>query len=164
MVIGGQAVLLYGNPRLTEDIDVTLGISPEDVARVIELAAEQGWNVLPEEPQSFARTTYVLPCVDPKSGIQIDFVFSVTPYERAAIERAHAQPMKGATVKIAAPEDVIIHKMVAGRARDYEDVRSILAKIRSLDLAYIRRWLPAFEATVTRPLLREFDAMLPNEP
>ena len=25
MVIGGQAVLLYGEPRLTKDIDVTLG-------------------------------------------------------------------------------------------------------------------------------------------
>jgi len=26
MVIGGQAVLLYGEPRLTKDIDITLGI------------------------------------------------------------------------------------------------------------------------------------------
>ncbi|MDI3467220.1 MAG: hypothetical protein OJF50_006041 [Nitrospira sp.] len=26
MIIGGQAVLLYGEPRLTRDIDVTLGI------------------------------------------------------------------------------------------------------------------------------------------
>ena len=27
MVIGGQAVLLYGEPRLTRDIDITLGLS-----------------------------------------------------------------------------------------------------------------------------------------
>jgi len=26
MIIGGQAVLLYGEPRLTRDIDVALGI------------------------------------------------------------------------------------------------------------------------------------------
>ena len=25
MIIGGQAVLLYGTPRLTKDIDITLG-------------------------------------------------------------------------------------------------------------------------------------------
>jgi hypothetical protein len=25
MIIGGQAVLLYGEPRLTKDIDITLG-------------------------------------------------------------------------------------------------------------------------------------------
>ena len=27
MIIGGQAVLLYGTPRLTNDIDITLGVS-----------------------------------------------------------------------------------------------------------------------------------------
>ena len=26
MVIGGQAVLIYGEPRLTKDIDITLGV------------------------------------------------------------------------------------------------------------------------------------------
>ena len=26
MIIGGQAVLLYGAPRLTKDIDITLGV------------------------------------------------------------------------------------------------------------------------------------------
>jgi hypothetical protein len=29
MIIGGQAVLLYGEPRLTRDIDITLGIDIE---------------------------------------------------------------------------------------------------------------------------------------
>jgi hypothetical protein len=28
-VIGGQAVLVYGEPRLTRDIDITLGVSTE---------------------------------------------------------------------------------------------------------------------------------------
>lgn len=27
IIIGGQAVLLYGEPRLTRDIDITLGVS-----------------------------------------------------------------------------------------------------------------------------------------
>ena len=27
MVIGGQAVLVHGEPRLTRDIDITLGVS-----------------------------------------------------------------------------------------------------------------------------------------
>lgn len=29
MLIGGQAVLLHGEPRLTQDIDVTLGLPPD---------------------------------------------------------------------------------------------------------------------------------------
>jgi hypothetical protein len=29
MLIGGQAVLVHGEPRLTRDIDITLGVGPE---------------------------------------------------------------------------------------------------------------------------------------
>jgi len=31
MLIGGQAVLLHGEPRLTQDIDVTLGVDPSQL-------------------------------------------------------------------------------------------------------------------------------------
>lgn len=31
MVTGGQAVLIYGEPRLTRDIDITLGMGIEGV-------------------------------------------------------------------------------------------------------------------------------------
>ncbi|MCS7312955.1 MAG: hypothetical protein NZ742_08605 [Acidobacteria bacterium] len=34
MVIGGQAVLLYGEPRLTQDIDITLGADLDRWAEV----------------------------------------------------------------------------------------------------------------------------------
>lgn len=57
---------------------------------------------------------------------------------------------------LAAPEDLIIHKLVARRPVDVEDVRTVLARHRAaLNVAYRRRWLKAFEATgivMTRPL------------
>jgi hypothetical protein len=34
MVIGGQAVLLYGEPRLTKDIDITLGEGIESLEKI----------------------------------------------------------------------------------------------------------------------------------
>lgn len=39
MVIGGQAVLLYGEPRLTRDIGVTLGVGTEAIVRLLAVAA-----------------------------------------------------------------------------------------------------------------------------
>jgi len=48
-------------------------------------------------------------------------------------------------VKFATREDIIIHKMVAGRAIDEEDIKSILVKSKgAIDLEYIRRWLLQF--------------------
>lgn len=38
MVIGGQAVLLHGEPRLTRDIDITLGTDAGGLDQVLNLA------------------------------------------------------------------------------------------------------------------------------
>lgn len=37
MVIGGQAVLLYGEPLLTKGIDITLGVDLENLSKVIDM-------------------------------------------------------------------------------------------------------------------------------
>lgn len=39
MIIGGQAVLLYGEPRLTKDIDIALGITIKKLSSIKEAAA-----------------------------------------------------------------------------------------------------------------------------
>jgi hypothetical protein len=41
MVIGGQAVLLYAEPRLTRDIDITLGLSVNRLPTLLEADFEQ---------------------------------------------------------------------------------------------------------------------------
>lgn len=144
MLIGGQAVLLYGEPRLTRDIDITLGIDTDKVKSIIFLAGELRLKILPENAEEFAHKTMVLPVMHEETGIRIDFIFSFSPYERQAIAKARKVRVLDRDVRFAAPEDVIIHKIVAGRARDIEDVRSIILKITNLDLTYIRQWLNDF--------------------
>jgi hypothetical protein len=61
MVIGGQAVLVHGEPRLTRDIDVTLGVSLDRLPDVVAAAGAAGLKPL-VDPESFARETMVLPC------------------------------------------------------------------------------------------------------
>ncbi len=56
-------------------------------------------------------------------------------------------------VCFASPEDLIIHKVVAGRPRDLEDVRVVQLKNPELDRAYIEKWLKDFEAALERPLI-----------
>lgn len=157
MLIGGQAVLLYGEPRLTRDVDVTLGAGPERLSLILDLAKESGWKILTDSPKDFVAQTLVLPCVDSASGIRIDFIFSFSPYERQAIERARSVAVEGTQVRYAAVEDVVIHKIVAGRARDLEDVRSILLKNPKLDGQYVRRWLGEIAAAQGEELLARFD-------
>ncbi|MBW1678953.1 MAG: hypothetical protein JRJ08_02225, partial [Deltaproteobacteria bacterium] len=81
MIIGGQAVLLYGEPRLTRDIDITLGVNTDHLNELLAVVQELSLKPLPKDVKSFVRQTMVLPALDEGTGIRVDFIFSFTPYE-----------------------------------------------------------------------------------
>ncbi len=145
MIIGGQAVLLYGAPRMTKDIDITLGLDAESLETLLPVVDATDLKIIPEDFRSFVKQTFVLPTRDEESGIRVDFIFSFTPYERQAISRSKIIPLKGTDVMFASAEDLIIHKIFAGRPRDLEDIKSILLKNPDIDREYIKKWLTEFE-------------------
>ncbi|MCM8810838.1 MAG: nucleotidyl transferase AbiEii/AbiGii toxin family protein [Candidatus Omnitrophica bacterium] len=158
MIIGGQAVLLYGEPRLTKDIDVTLGVGIEKLKELKILSEKLQFKILVDNPDDFVRKTMVLPLQDIKSGIRIDFIFSFSSYENQAIKKAVEIKFGRISVKFAALEDVIIHKIIAGRSRDIEDVKSIILKNPSYDKNYIINWLREFD----RSLNEKFESQFQN--
>ncbi len=158
MIIGGQAVLLYGEPRLTRDIDITLGIDTDQLDKLLMVIKELSLKALPEDIKPFVSRTMVLPAIDEGSGIRVDFIFSFTSYEAEAIKRARKISILGSEVCFASPEDVIIHKIFAGRPRDLEDVRIIVLKNPEIDGSYIRNWLKEFDASSDeKKFLNTFD-------
>jgi len=148
MIIGGQAVLLYGEPRLTRDIDVTIGADVSWLPDLLRSVEDIGLKSLPDDVEAFVRRTMVLPTQHTETGIRVDFIFSFTPYEIEAIARAHKVWMAGQKVAFAQVEDLIIHKIFAGRPRDLEDVRSVLIRNPEVDADYIRQWLRQFDESV----------------
>jgi len=156
MVIGGQAVLLYGEPRLTRDIDITLGLGVDGLDRVKKIISTVGLKSLVRKEKEFVERNTVLPAIDKKSGIRVDFIFSFSLYERQAIERGKDMKLGRSLVRFASLEDVVVHKVIAGRARDLEDVRSILLKNPKYDSGYIKKWLKAFDESLGEKFLKIF--------
>jgi len=145
MLIGGQAVLLHGTPRLTDDVDLTLGAGPDELPRLLEVCSALDLEPLPEEVEKFVRETFVLPTVDSETEVRIDFIFSTTPYERQAIGRADRVELHGIQVPFATAEDLVLHKLFAGRARDLEDAATVVRRrASSLDWDYLMRWAEEF--------------------
>lgn len=145
MIIGGHAVILYGEPRLTRDIDITLGIGLEKIKEILNIVDKLMLKPLRQDIDVFVKKTMVLPAIDEKTGIRVDFIFSFTPYEREAIKRARSQKINNVEVKFASVEDVIIHKIFSHRPRDIEDLKGIILKNRSIGIDYIKKWLCEFE-------------------
>ncbi len=160
MIIGGQAVLIYGEPRLTKDIDVTLALDSNGLASVLPIVSGLDLIILTEEPHVFVRRTSVLPAKDPQSGIRVDFVFSFTPYERQAIEHAKKIKFGDVEVAFATAEDILIHKIFSGRPRDIEDVRSILRKNKQHDFGYVKKWLKDFDDSFQGNFVEMYDKLL----
>lgn len=162
MLIGGQAVLLYGSPRLTRDIDIALGISIDKLQEIIDVAKEIGLKVIPADYKDFVQKTFVLPVKDMVSSIRVDFIFSFTPsYEKQAISRTKEVEIKGVSVKFASLEDVIIHKIFSSRPRDLDDVKSIIIKNPDYNFQYIKKWLGEFDKPIEfKGLLKSFEQLI----
>jgi len=159
MIIGGQALHLYGEPRLTKDIDITVGITKERKKDILHIAKKIKLKTLVNDIDDFVEKTMVIPLVQEKSGIRVDFIFSYTPYERQAIERARVVVIDKEKVFYASPEDVIIHKIFAGRERDIEDVRKILLK-QKIDVEYVLYWLAEFDKSFDGGFMARFKSLM----
>lgn len=126
MVIGGQAVLQYGEPRFTQDIDITIGLIPEELRKALDALPQEIFRLLPEDVEGFVRDTWVLPLEHRETGVRVDLIFSMTSFEREAIESAREILIDNMPIHYISPEDLIVQKIVSGRPRDLEDAKSIL--------------------------------------
>ncbi len=160
MIIGGQALLIYGEPRLTRDIDVTLGMDVEKLSEIQTVADKLSLRPLVENVEDFVNRTYVYPLQDDSTKIKVDFIFSFSEYERKAIKNARKVKIGETEVKFVSLEDLIIHKVIAGRPRDLEDLRILLLKNLEVDTAYIRKWLRDFDRSLKENYTRTFQELI----
>jgi len=165
-IIGGQAVLLHGEPRFTRDIDISLGVDSGAVDQVLKAAADCGLKPLVDSPKTFVERTYILPVHDPATEIRVDLAFTFSPFEREAIARALRVEIGGYRVAYATAEDLIIHKLFAGRPRDIEDIRGVLARKQGkVDRKYLRHWISQFAQLEGKGhLLTQLDELLAESP
>jgi hypothetical protein len=70
---------------------------------------------------------------------RIDVLLAETEYQRLALDRAQGPAITA--------EDVIVHKLLAWRARDRDDIEQILRGSVTLDRDYIDEWAKRWEVT-----------------
>jgi hypothetical protein len=152
MIIGGMANAVWGEPRATLDIDVTVWVEKEDISHIVSLLASL-YQPRVSDPASFVEETRVLP-LDSEEGVPIDVIFGTLPFEQQAIARSVEVPVAGTPVRFCTPEDLILHKIVSERETDLQDARSIvLRRLRLLDLPYLEPKIRELSDSLDRPEL-----------
>jgi len=127
--IGGLTVQRWGEPRLTQDVDVTLltGFGTEAPYVDALLAGFAGRR--PDAREFALRHRVVL--VRSRAGIPVDVALGAMPFEERAVARASEfviQP--GVALVTCSAEDLIVFKAFAGRERDWLDIEGIALRQR----------------------------------
>lgn len=150
MVIGGLANLVWGLPRATLDVDVTVWGGTRSFHELVPLF-EPAFRVLPEEPVDFVATTRVLP-LESSAGVRVDVVFGLLPFEEEAIARAVPRDVGGVTIRFCTAEDLVLMKIISERPKDRDDVRQILSRQGdALDHAYLEPRVHELATLLERP-------------
>jgi hypothetical protein len=154
-VIGGMAVQYWGEPRFTQDIDVTVAAPLDEPGAFLERMVER-FQPRMADAVSFARKHRVL-LVRASNGCPVDISLGLPGYEDEVMRRAVAFELApGKHVRICSAEDLIIHKAIAGRPQDVRDIEGIVYRQhQALDVGYIRRWLREFAEILENPEIEE---------
>jgi len=141
-IIGGLALLRWGEPRFTRDVDVTLlcGFGRED--QFIAPILEAGYRGRISGAAAFARQHRVL-LLEAPNRVPIDIALSGLPYEETLVDRSTLFDFAPeCRLRTCSAEDLIVLKLFASRPRDLADAESVALRQReSLDWRYIENQL-----------------------
>lgn len=162
-VFGAQAAILHGAVRFTEDVDVTVDGALVATHQLVEALQREGLELrVTENVDHFVAQTRVLPVHHVASDTPVDVVLSGPGIEELFFGRVVTRDVEGVTIPVAAPEDIVVMKVLAARPKDLEDAAAILAAQGStLDVDLIRELLELLERALDqRDLLPAFESAL----
>ncbi len=159
-VFGAQAVIAYGVPRLSADVDITIRLTPDTPVAFVDAMRAGGFTLRITDPQ-FVETTRVMPFVHLNTGMPVDVVLAGSGLEDVFLSRVQRVDIGGMSVPILDLEDLVIAKVLAGRPKDLDDARALWRIQGSrLDAGRIRALLAELQAALTQSdLLPAFDAI-----
>lgn len=140
-LIGALAANRYRiTTRTTQDADLLLLDAGPGVEALEFALHDAGWVVRRATPDGA-----ILRARHPALGLA-DLITAGTDYEREAIGRSRVEETgSGAAIHVLAAEDVILLKLIAGRAQDVADIEAILAARPTLDEPYLESWARAWD-------------------
>lgn len=111
---GSMASMVYGEPRVTRDLDVVVYLPLEDVPRLLERFPRPDFYADLQTAREAARLHTQFNIIHAPSALKIDVYIAADPITRSQIKNARRlSSPAGTMVNFSPPEELIIKKMEA---------------------------------------------------
>jgi hypothetical protein len=135
MVSGSVAMTIYGEPRLTNDVDMVVVLDREHIARLPEVFSPSEFYCPPVEVIQVEASRELgghINIIHHKTGFKADlFLSGSDPFHAWGLARSRRVEMEGDSFVVAPPEYVIVRKLEyfrsGGSEKHLRDIRSMLA-------------------------------------
>jgi hypothetical protein len=153
-VMGGIALASWKFVRATRDVDLLIGLEGRTVDELLAQLRASGIRPRRQPPVTTLGRLRLIQCIyEPPAAfldLQVDLLLAECPYQIEALDRRVPERLAGLDLQlfVLACEDLILHKLLAGRIIDRVDCSSLMRLQRdNLDWAYLRHWAEHLEVT-----------------
>ena len=154
--------------RATHDVDLLVSLADADTGTLMHRLTTAGFRAKRDPPVVPLGSVRVLQLLYQPGGafmeLQVDVLLAESEYHRHALTRrvpVHLPDMP-IEVYVLTCEDLILHKLLAGRIVDRADcIALIVANRTAIDREYLARW--SNQLGVTRELATVWGEALPGE-
>jgi len=140
-LIGGHAVNVWVEPRLTIDVDLTLSPDRMDLERVESRLVADGLVKTDEHASDPGLGPDFQRFKSTDGRLIVELQVARTEFQREVIRRAHRL---SSGLSIATPEDLIVLKLIANRTKDFKDLIDLCA-LPDLDWGHIDHWASVWD-------------------
>ena len=147
LVTGSMAAMAYGEPRLTNDIDIVAAVEFSHIPGLLAGFPSEQFYISEEAIREAIKYQKQFNIIHPASGLKIDIVIRAnTPFNESRFSRIRRIRLgENFEANFAAPEDIIIMKMryfkEGGSEKHLRDISGIMAiSGPEIDRSYIVHW------------------------
>lgn len=144
MIAGSVASSHHGEPRSTQDIDLVIDPTREQLTRF--LAGLEPSRFYVDDALAALASRSMFNVIEPTTGFKADFVIRKDrPFSVSEFGRREQVELLGVVTAVATVEDTILAKLEWARDSESErQLRDVATMIRvhgaALDVSYLRRW------------------------
>lgn len=139
MLIGGLAVIKWGRPRTTQDIDILIMIDDKDIEQFTSNLTSAGYEIKSSElHQAFSEKSHITIFI-PNEIVRVDMKGVYSQLDYKSFKNKIKTSIFDIEAWIETPEDLIIAKLVFNSYQDLEDAASVLLRqVGKLDMKYLK--------------------------